>query len=461
MKTKRKSPQVDIIRGMALEIIYQVMEKGAFANLLLDQQLRNTKLPVNDRRLITELVNGTIRMIKHLDWVLNLFLKMPADRQNPWLRNILRLALYQILFMDKIPGYASVDSAVKLARAKAGAGLASVANGVLRNILRNPDKIKYPSPEQETAAYLAVYYSHPQWLVEEWLAAFGYDQTKSILAYNNRPADLTIRCNRIKTTPDELKESLQEEGILSQTDNNLPWALKIIKMDNMLTATTAFEQGWFYIQNSASMLAAPILQLQPGQSVYDLCCGVGGKATLIAEYMENQGCITAIDVYDHKVDLLRHNSRRLGIDIIKAQTEDLLQIDASQIKKASRVMLDAPCSGLGVLNRRADARWKHNLPEIQTLVKIQQDLLNVAAPLVLKEGILLYSTCTINPAENLEVVEAFLHTHPEFSLDGFEQEINFLPLEDKDYQDVAQGWLTLLPGKYNTDGMFYARMRRN
>lgn len=452
---------VDEVRNIALGIIYEVLEKGAYANLQLEKDLRNTKVPVNDRRLITELVNGTVRMSKHLDWVLNLFLKKPLNGQNPWIRNILRMALYQILFMDRIPQYASVNTAVDLTTARVGSGLTGMVNGVLRNIIRNPEKITYPSSDNDLVAYLAVYYSHPEWLIKQWLEDFGYEQTVAILVHNNLPAGVTVRCNQLKGSRDELITRLADEGVLATVCENTPWGLKVYRIDKAITDIMAFKEGWFYVQDSASLLAAPILRPQPGQMVYDLCCGVGGKTTHIAEYMQNQGRIVAIDLHKHKIDLLGYNSRRLGINIIEAITGDILNMDTDSMLKASRVMLDAPCSGLGVLNRRADARWRRNYQEMQELIVIQEALLNKAATLVDKGGLLLYSTCTINHAENEDIIKRFLQENQEFGLEGFEEDIAFLPLTAAERNHAASGIFTLLPGKHSTDGMFYARMRRN
>ncbi|HCF71682.1 MAG TPA: 16S rRNA (cytosine(967)-C(5))-methyltransferase RsmB [Syntrophomonas sp.] len=459
---KNKRPQKsDEVRDKALEIIWTVFEKGAYANLQLEKNLRSTQLSVNDRRLTTELVNGTVRMSKHLDWVLNLFLKKSLEHQNPWVRNILRLALYQIMFMDKIPPYASINTAVNQTAARTGSGLTGMVNGVLRNIDRNSDNISYPSHNSDTVAYLAVYYSHPEWLVKQWLEEYGYEQTIVMLRYNNLPAAITLRCNRLKTNPDELIEKLAGEAIETRRCENQPWAVQILKFDKILTGSMPFQQGWFYIQDTASMFAAPILQPEPHQLVYDLCCGLGGKTTHMGEYMQNQGKIKAIDLYQHKIDLLVHNSERLGISIIEAIAADILALDTNRMEKAPRVMLDAPCSGLGVLNRRADARWRKSYQEIEDLIEIQKCLLNQAALLVEPGGLLLYSTCTINRAENEDRIKCFLQAHPEFGLEGFEPALADLPLPADERESVATGMFNLLPGRYGTNGMFYALMRRN
>jgi 16S rRNA (cytosine967-C5)-methyltransferase len=457
----KKSPhKTSDVRDKALDIIYNIFEKGAYTNLQLDKDLRNTQISMSDKRFITELVNGTVRMSKHLDWVLNLFLRKPLPVQNPWIRNILRLALYQIIFTDKIPSYAIVNTAVNQTKTMVGSGLTGMVNGVLRNLIRNPDKILYPSSEDQTA-YLAVYYSHPEWLVEKWLDDFGYEQTVTMLNYDNLPAKPNLRWNRLRTTSDELIGKLAEEGILASLSPIQPWALEVTKMEQSINESKSFKQGLFYVQDSASMFAAPILQPNPQKLVYDLCCGVGGKATHIAELMNNEGRITAIDLYEHKIELLNYNSQRLGINIIEGLTQDILAMDTDRMEKAARVMLDAPCSGLGVLNRRADARWRKSYHEIKDLTAIQESLLKKASSLVERGGLLLYSTCTINPVENEDRINSFLQTHTVFALKGFEPALASLLLSADERKNAANGMFNLLPGRFGTNGMFYALMRRN
>jgi 16S rRNA (cytosine967-C5)-methyltransferase len=362
--------------------------------------------------------------------------------------------------MDKIPAYASINTAAEQTKIRVGFRLTGMVNGVLRNIVRNRENITYPSREKEPVAYLAVYYSHPEWIVEQWINAYGLDQTINILEYNNEPARINLRCNQLKASRSQLIEKLAEDGIKA-VPAEYPWAAEVESTESPIIDSSAFKQGWFYIQGSASMLAAPILKPLPGQIVYDLCCGVGGKTTHLAENMENRGVIKAIDLYEHKINLLRENSGRLGIKIIDASVRDLRTVDTVNWDRAPRVLLDAPCSGLGVFNRRADARWHKKVEEIKELTLLQKELLDKAANLVERNGLLLYSTCTINRAENEEIISDFLMRHRDFGLQGFAQDIGFLPLTAAEVQQATQGMFTLLPGNHRTDGMFYALMRRN
>ena len=443
-------------REEAVRLVYEVTEQGAYANLALMETLRHSKLNAADRSLLTNLVNGTIRMLKHLDWVLNLFLKQDINKQNPWLRSILRVSACQIIFMERIPDFACVNDAVEMSRKRCNANLARVTNGVLRNLIRNIDNIKYPP--RDSSEYLAVYYSHPQELVDKLLTLFGAEQCENILHYNNQPARVDFRVNTLKTSRDELILELQQNGVKCYASPFVPCSVRIESMSGPLEELPAYREGRFYVQNEAAMLAAIILDPLPGEKVLDLCCGVGGKTTHMAEKMHNQGLIKACDSYPGKIDILKSNCTRLGIRIVNAMARDIMLLQENQ--EAGRVMLDAPCSGSGVLNRRSDARWNKDIEAIKQLTGLQLQFLEKAGSLVGDGGYLLYSTCSVLPAENEEIIQAFIANNP-FALVGFDQKLNLFPLDSKDKENAGQGMLTLIPGKYETDGMFFALMRKS
>jgi 16S rRNA (cytosine967-C5)-methyltransferase len=340
-----------------------------------------------------------------------------------------------------------------------GGQLPKVCNGVLRNVLRNRNQIKFPSLEQPVE-YLSVYYSHPEWIVEKYLSEFGFKETENILKYNNSPTGLTLRCNNLKGSREELVELLHREKVECTSDNNIPWAVRVNSLPKGIHETKVFNSGWFYIQDGSSMLVAPILAPEAGELVYDLCSGIGGKCTHLAEFMNNNGQIKAFDIYEQKLQLLKYNCQRLGITIVESLLKDIETLE-DNMPRGQRVLLDAPCSGLGVLSRRADLRWHKKPEEIEELTTLQSHLLEKASQLVNKNGRLVYTTCTINFAENQHIVTGFLEKNPAFSLENLNDNLNFLPLDHYDRSQAATGMLTLLPGKYLTDGMFYASMRRN
>jgi len=451
----KKKTVISPARETALNILFKVCEQGAFANITLEKQLRSSNLSLEDRNLITEMVNGTIRMRKHLDWVLALFIKRDLNKQNPWLRNILRLSTYQLLFMDKIAKYACVDDAVELTRKKAGPGLTSVTNGVLRNIIRNQDRISFP---QDSIADMCNYYSHPEWMGELFISQFGKKTTEDLFMYNNKRPELVIRTNCLKVSRPELLDKLKREGVICYATENTPWGIIIESLPMPIDELKSFQQGDFYIQNEASMLAAAIINAQEKELVYDLCSGIGGKTTHLGEWMKNQGQIYAVDLYSRKLSLLKDNCQRLGITIVKTIAADIMELEFDL--KADKVVLDVPCSGLGVLNRRSDSRWNKKLEDIDELSQIQSAMLSKAATLVTVGGYLLYSTCTIIEEENAHVIESFLKQNTNYVLVDFESQIRFFPLDEMDTEQARQGMLALIPGKYGTDGMFYALLRR-
>jgi len=454
----RKAPlPAGSVREQALLILHQINQQGAYANLALDKGLQNSSLSQSERNLVTEMVNGTVRMQKHLDWVLAFFLRGKLEKQNHWFLNILRLSVYQLLFMDNIPPYACINEAVNLTRQKVNGSMAQVVNAILRNILRQKDSLSYPSVDEPE--YLAVYYSHPDWIVNYYLEQFGWETTAAILDYNNRRPGLDFRCNQLKTSPPELVQILTNEGVTCCISPLIPWAIRVQALSKSIADMQAYQGGLFYVQNQASMLAAWLLDPQPGETVIDMCAGVGGKTTHIAELMNNQGAVLAFDLYPQKLDLLAQNASRMGISIIHTEAADAIQL-SNEMKKADRIMLDAPCTGLGVLNRRADARWHRRPEDLPALLEVQQALLHKAAQLVKKGGYILYSTCSTLRQENQQQVKNFLEQHPDFCLEPMHQRLEFFPLEPEDLDQAQQGMLLITPGRYGTDGMFYALLRR-
>ena len=444
-------------RDAALRILQQVDTRGTYANELLDQILEREEPAQEDRRLITELVYGTLRMQGTLDWVLDRLGRRPVETTPSFLRNILRLGAYQILFLEKIPVSAAVNEAVKLGRKYGHPGWMSYINGVLRALVRKKEEIPWPDPQKDPAHYLSVRYSHPQWIVERWLKRWGLAETEALCAANNQAPELTIRANRLKTEPEELKTLLEDEGIQVRQGRYAPEGL-VLTDTAPLRSLASFRKGLFSVQDESSMLIAPLLDLQPGHIVLETCSAPGGKTTHMAEILRNTGKIYAVDIHAGKLQLLIRACERLGI----SNVVPLLQ-DASQPYKdisyqsVDRILVDAPCSGLGVLRRRADARWRKTLDQIHLLGELQQRILMNASALLKPGGVMVYSTCSTEPEENKKQIEYFLNKRPEFNLDSL---IPWLP-EALHYEpDVEKGQLQLLPHRHGTDGFFAARLVR-
>lgn len=438
-------------REIAAEALVQIMAEGAYNNMALRRLLRqNGAMPRQDRAFVTEVVNGTLRNIYYIDYVLNAFSKVKTEKMKPWILAVLRTALYQMYFMD-IPDAAACNEAVKLAGARGYGKLSGFVNGVLRTAGREKNSIALP--DTKTAEYLSIFYSHPLWLVKMWIAYYGYDFTENLCRANNQAPDVTVRVNTLKTNQDCLYKMLEEKGVtvkngILQNALHLSATADLGKMD-------LFQEGYFHVQDESSQAAVAVLAPQKGERILDLCAAPGGKSFTAAEYMENQGEIVSRDIYAHKVELMQDGAERLGISILHGEEKDAAQIDETAMEAFDRVLVDAPCSGLGLLRKKPDIRLKKDGSEIDELMHIQKQILDCAAKYVKKGGILVYSTCTLSRKENEKNVEWFLENHPEFRMDAIDA---FLP--EKMKENARNGMVTLFPHISGTDGFFIARMAR-
>ncbi len=430
-------------REIALLVLHRVETEGSWADRVLDALLRKHSLPRRERALATELSFGTLRWRGKIDWILRQLVKGGIEPLTPWIRNILRLGAYQLIFCDKIPSFAAVSESVELAKKYGHSGVASLVNGVLRRV----EKVSPPLPE-ETAESLAVSYSHPLWLVRRWVARWGPAETEEVLKANNQVPPVSVRVNALKVTREELEERLLEEGLSPVRGRFSPTSLRIAGSP---LSSRSYQEGLFQVQDEGETLVGELLDPRPGDVIVDLCSAPGGKTTHLAELMGNRGLIAAVDVNRARLELVMENCRRLGIDIVSGVVADGRRFYVRE--KVDRVLVDAPCSNLGVLRRRVDLRWRMREEEIGQLVQLQRALLETGSGLVKRGGVLVYSTCTLEPEENEETVLGFLRSHPEFSA---EQGTPFLPSEvvDKD------GWLRALPWIHSLDGAFAARLRR-
>lgn len=445
-------------RETALLIIYQVMEKGAYANLELNKVLSREDYKALDRSFITELVYGTIRMQGTIDYILGLFVKKPLNSMPIWILLILRMGVYQIMFLDKVPDRAAVNESVNLAKKYGHAGTVKLVNGVLRNVVRGKEEIPYPSLEKDPVGHIAVLYSHPRWIVERWLAQFGREETLQLCAWNNTAAQVTIRTNTLKISRDGLLDRLAKEGVKCFPGRYLPESI-ILEGIVSLGTLPSYQEGLFQVQDEGSMLVAHVLAPQPGSKLVDACAAPGGKTTHAAQIMQNQGAIKAFDIHPHKLALVQESCRRLGIDIVETCAADAANLPASLEEWADYLLVDAPCSGLGVLQRRPDARWKKEAGDIGQLAEIQRKILAGAVKTLRPGGVLVYSTCTVTKEENQSVVQWFLQNHEDFSLEPMHH-LEELPLGKKDQEQAAAGMIQLLPHIHGTDGLFMARMRK-
>lgn len=394
-------------REVAAEAMVQILAEGAYNNTALRRLLRqNGAMSQQDRAFVTEIVNGTLRNIYYVDYVIDQFSNTKLSKIKPWLLAVLRTAVYQMLFMD-VPDNAACNEAVKLATARGYQSLSGFVNGVLRAIGRGKAEIKLP--EKGTAEYLSVVYSHPLWLVKMWVAYYGYEKTEALCQADNEAPDVTIRVNTLKTDAETLAKQLEKKGITVRQGSLWKDALHLSRTAD-LGRLAEFQEGLFHVQDESSQTAVAVLDPQKGEKILDLCAAPGGKTFTMAERMENSGEIHAGDIYEHKAELIADGANRLGISIVKTSVRDASVEDASAIGAYDRVLADVPCSGLGLLRKKPDIRLKKDGSEIDALVGIQRQILEQAAKYVKDGGVLVYSTCTLSRKENEKMWNGFCRT---------------------------------------------------
>lgn len=396
-----------------------------------------------------------MRRTLSLDWLIEKFSDRDAAQIDPGALNLLRMGVYQLLFMDKVPDHAAVDATVNMAKKLPRGGLDKFVNAVLRRAARERSNIPWPDREKDTARFMSVFYSHPQWLVELWVRELGIQETEALLNADNVRPKVTLRVNTLKTTRDGLLTRLAEAGVEAEPGRFTPEAIIVERQ----APPEIFQEGLAYAQDEASIVVGHVLGPKPGETVLDIGAGPGGKTTHLAQLMNNEGRIRAVDVNPSRLARVKENAERLGAVIVKMVPGDAAEISdsASGIKKgekADKVLVDAPCSGLGVLARRPDARLRKTPETIEQLAALQKRILAASAVRVRPAGVLVYSVCTIARAETTDVISAFLAEHDDFELMPFS-----VSLGGKTVLDARDGMLQLLPHLHGTDGMFIAKLR--
>lgn len=439
--------QTDKPREAAAEILVSV-EEGAFADALLEQARR--RFDHRDSAFILELVYGVLRQRSWLDWVLDRFSAKPLSRTDIRTRNILRLGAYQILFLDRVPVSASVDTATEIAK---NLGRKSrYVNGLLRNLDRKHDSLPGP-PGGDPARRLSVLYSHPVWLIRRWLSRLGPEKTETILRENNRPSPLMIRTNATRTTREQLKASLDADGATVVEARYSTQGLDILSSPG-IRALTAYEKGWFLVQDEAAQLIGMMVDPRPGETVLDAAAAPGGKATHLSELMNNQGTVIALESDPNRIGRIAENAARLGASIVKPVLGDATIYHEGTF---DRILIDAPCSGLGVLRRHPDGRWNKKEDAIRKRAGVQLRILQNCASLLRPGGALVYATCTTEPEENEEVVRSFLAAQADaFATDDPRP---YLPEPARSLVD-GHGFFRTFPDEPSLDGFFGARIIR-
>lgn len=454
----KNDPRTINARSAAFLALKQVEKEDAYANIALKKVLNQYKLPSQDSRLAAQITYGTTRMRLALDHIMAQFLKRPVRELMPELKIILRLSLYQLHYLDIEP-YAAVNEGVALTKKYASPKLSGLANGVMRNYLRADKEKLLPRREDGFRDYLHITLSFPLWLVDHLLARYTPEEAEAFCLHANAHRGIVIRTNTLKNSPEKLAQLMAEEGITVERAGYAPGTLRFAGETGNLAAQHLFQEGCFTVQGLSSQLVAYALSPRKGDKVLDLCAAPGGKTTHLAELMENEGDIRAFDVHPHKVALIEANAKRLGIDMIKAETADSRALPQDYHEWADCVLLDAPCSGLGTLSARADSRYRKEHRAIDQLAGLSSELLDAAAGYLRKGGKLCYSTCTITDEENGANVRRFLEKHPEFSQVPLAGLMELMP-EAK--EQLTKGEIQLLPfsDEQEMDGFYIALLEK-
>ena len=422
-------------RKIALEIFQNIIKDEAYSNLEIKDTLAGSSLDKRDKRFVTALVYGTLERLVTLDYIIVQYTK--DQRLHANIRDILRMGVYQIIYM-RTGEVAACNESVELTKEIGKEKLAGFVNAVLRNIIRQKDELQLPT--REHPRYLSVKYSYPQALINYWVKSYGFDFVDAMLE-NWPKGGVSLRPNYLKFTPEQFEQYLSHIDLTYTRGSVCPQIFRVPGLD--VNEQEDFQNGYYSIQSEGSYLAAKMMNVKPGIKVLDLCAAPGGKAAAMAEAMNNTGLIVAFDKHDHRVDLIRRNAERLGITNISAHRHDGLNLIEKYRNMFDAVLLDAPCSGLGV-NGKPELRYRYSQEKIQQLVQLQSTLLQNSAAYVKKGGALVYSTCTISPLENEQILNKFLENNKEFILQGTEG-----------YEAVSQ----LFPHKEG-EGFFVARMVR-
>lgn len=449
-------------RQLALEALRLISKRGAYADLALDRVLsrspnpspaqpKSQNLTPQDRSLVTELVYGVTRRRRTLDAFIDRFARQPACKQQPDLRLILQLGIYQICFLDRMPPSAAVNTSVDLAKHNKLAGLSGLVNAVLRAIA---------SAKQNDTLWAClegqgpgVKHSFPDWLVQLWQDKFGADETEKLCQWFNQSPHIDLRVNRLRSHPDTVLSAFAEAGIIATPLPHIPYALRLPQGAGAIADLPGYTEGWWSVQDASAQLAALLLEPQSHEVIIDACAAPGGKTTHIAELMGNAGTIWACDRSAQRLKKLQQNCDRLGLTNIKIRDGDSREF-ADFENKCDRVLLDVPCSGLGTLHRHADARWRQAPDEPEKLHKIQIELLERASTWVRSGGSIVYSTCTLHPVENELVIQPFLTEHPNWRLGE-------VAIAHPAAQFITRDrWIEVIPHHHDMDGFFMARLKK-
>lgn len=434
-------------RKVARQIVQRVLEEGAYSNLVLSKELNSKEVDEKDKGLITEIVYGTLRRKRTLDVLIGNFVK-DINLLDPRILNILRVAIYQMYFLDKVPEYAACNEAVEEAK-EVSEEAAKLVNGILRNYIRDEKEIIVPGNRIDELAYK---FSFQPWMIRLFIKQYGEEKTMKLMAGLNETPKVSVRVNEFKAEYDEVFERLENMGYNVEEGYACPEAIAI-KGGKSIEDNELFKEGLITVQDESAMIVAPLLDLKEGEKVLDLCAAPGGKTTHIGELLNNTGEVIAFDLHENKLSLIEENVERLGLSNIKCKAMDATKLNAEYISYADKVLIDVPCSGLGIIRKKPEIKWNKTRQDLRDLVNVQRDIMENAWQYLKPNGTLLYSTCTLNKEENEDNIKWFLSKYNDAKIEKIYigNNSNFL------YND--NGSLTILPNDF-MDGFFIAKIKK-
>jgi len=450
--------KIETPRDLALKVLDRLHHSAAFSGVLVDEIIRSHPgLTERDRAFISHLVQGAIRWRLRIDWIISQVSRLALEKIDPSILNILRLALYQIFFMDRVPPSAAVNEAVRQAKAGRARHAAGFVNGVLRNTCRKRDNFPLPDLERDPLLYRSVFYSSPEWLIRKWDREWGSEVADSLLSASNRIPGLTIRANTVKTDRAGLVTCLASEGLESRPTPFSPVGLAVGNLRGRVDGLKSFREGLFQVQDEAAQVAAQLLEPVAGEKVLDVCAGYGGKTTHLAALMGDRGEVVALDIHVRRLISLQENAFRLGLRSVLPVGGDAIRgLSRLFTRPFDRILLDAPCSGLGVISRHPDIKWNRTEEDIRRLAETQGAMLGAAASLLRPGGKILYVTCTLSREENEGVVKSLLEAQPGMRLENLK---DHAPGWSRDLID-SQGFFRTFPHFHQMDGFFGALFSR-
>ena len=442
-------------RQVALNALRDVLLKDAYAEVALDRAFSQATLSPQDYGLVSELVYGIVRRQRTLDTLIDQFASQPTPQQPPKLRLVLQIGFYQLRYLTQVPPSAAVNTSVELAKTNGLGKLSGVVNGILRHYIRQREKAGDPLQlPDDTVQKLGIQHSFPDWLVQLWCDEFGEETAHQLAIWFNQSPRLDLRINPLQTTRTTVEKVFTEAGIEYSPLPLVPFGVRLASGVGKIQNLPGFSEGWWMVQDFSAQLVSYLLSPQAGETIIDACAAPGGKTTHIAELMGDEGKIWALDRAPSRLQKVARNAQRLQLQSIATRVGDARELPQFE-NTADRVLIDAPCSGLGTLHRRTDLRWRQTPENLVALAKLQQAILTASATWVKPHGVLVYATCTINPLENEEVIQAFLSQHPQWQIapppETFPAPSFISPA----------GWLKLMPTQHNSDGFFMVRLRRS